>query len=42
VAICTDLDVFADGSWTVAVMSNYDAPMCGTIKESITAMLAAN
>jgi D-alanyl-D-alanine carboxypeptidase len=42
VAICTDLDTFADGSWTVVVMSNYDAPMCGTIKESITAMLAAN
>jgi CubicO group peptidase (beta-lactamase class C family) len=41
-AICTDLDVFADGGWTVVVMSNYDAPLCGTIKESITAMLAAN
>jgi CubicO group peptidase (beta-lactamase class C family) len=42
VAICTDLDVFADGGWTVVVMSNYDAPLCGTLKESITAMLAAN
>jgi D-alanyl-D-alanine carboxypeptidase len=42
VAICTDLDVFADGSWTVVVMSNYDAPLCGTIKQSITAMLAVN
>jgi CubicO group peptidase (beta-lactamase class C family) len=41
-AICTDLDVFADGSWTVVVMSNYDAPICGRIKESITAMLAVN
>ena len=42
VAICTDLDIFADGSWTVVVMSNYDAPMCGIVKESITAMLAVN
>ncbi|HEX2209343.1 MAG TPA: serine hydrolase domain-containing protein [Longimicrobium sp.] len=42
VAICNEMDIFADGGWTVVVMSNYDAPMCGTIKESITAMLAAN
>ena len=42
VAICNDLDVFADGTYTVAVMSNYDAPMCTKLKESITAMLAVN
>jgi CubicO group peptidase (beta-lactamase class C family) len=42
VAICNDIDVFADGSWTVVVMSNYDAPMCSTLKQSITAMLAVN
>ncbi|HVH12003.1 MAG TPA: serine hydrolase domain-containing protein, partial [Longimicrobium sp.] len=42
VAMCNDMDVFADGSWTVIVMSNYDAPFCATIKESITATLAAN
>lgn len=42
VAICTDLDVFADGGWTVVVMSNYDAPLCGTVKQSITEMLAVN
>jgi CubicO group peptidase (beta-lactamase class C family) len=42
VAICNDIDIFADGSWTVVVMSNYDAPFCGQIKESITAMLTAN
>lgn len=41
-AICNDLDIFADGTYTVVVMSNYDAPFCGTLKESITAMLAAN
>ncbi|HYR10748.1 MAG TPA: serine hydrolase domain-containing protein, partial [Longimicrobium sp.] len=42
VAICNDIDVFGDGSWTVVVMSNYDAPMCTTLKQSITAMLAVN
>jgi D-alanyl-D-alanine carboxypeptidase len=42
VAICNDMDVFADGTYTVVVMSNYDAPFCGTLKESITALLAAN
>lgn len=42
VAICDDLDIFAEGSWTVVVMSNYDAPLCGTIKASITEMLAVN
>jgi CubicO group peptidase (beta-lactamase class C family) len=42
VAICNDIDVFADGSWTVVVMSNYDAPMCATLKQSITDMLAVN
>ena len=42
VAICNDLDVFADGSYTVIVMSNYDAPFCATIKRSITDMLAVN
>ncbi|HEX6371625.1 MAG TPA: serine hydrolase domain-containing protein [Longimicrobium sp.] len=42
VAICNDIDVFADGSWTVVVMSNYDAPMCATLKSSITEMLAVN
>lgn len=41
VAICNDVDVFADGSYTVVVMSNYDAPFCATLKQSITAMLAA-
>lgn len=41
-AICNDLDVLADGTWTVVVMSNYDAPFCSTLKESITAMLAVN
>jgi CubicO group peptidase (beta-lactamase class C family) len=42
VAICNDIDVFADGSWTVVVMSNYDAPMCATLKAAITDMLAVN
>ena len=42
VAMCNDLDVFADGTYTVVVMSNYDAPFCATIKQSITEMLAAN
>ncbi|HEX6911184.1 MAG TPA: serine hydrolase domain-containing protein [Longimicrobium sp.] len=42
VAICNDLDVFADGSYTVVVMSNYDAPFCGTLKAAITEMLAVN
>lgn len=42
VAICNDIDIFADGSWTVVVMSNYDAPFCSTLKESITGMLAVN
>jgi D-alanyl-D-alanine carboxypeptidase len=42
VAMCNDLDVFADGSYTVIVMSNYDAPFCATVKQSITEMLAAN
>lgn len=42
VAICNDIDMFADGSWTVVVMSNYDAPMCATLKQSITDMLAVN
>lgn len=41
-AICTDLDVFADGTYTVVVMSNYDAPFCSTIKEAITGTLAVN
>jgi CubicO group peptidase (beta-lactamase class C family) len=42
VAICNDIDVFADGSWTVVVMSNYDAPLCSTLKVAITEMLAVN
>jgi CubicO group peptidase (beta-lactamase class C family) len=42
VAICNDIDMFADGSWTVVVMSNYDAPFCSTLKQSITEMLAVN
>jgi D-alanyl-D-alanine carboxypeptidase len=42
VAICNDIDVFADGSWTVVVMSNYDGPFCSILKESITGMLAVN
>jgi CubicO group peptidase (beta-lactamase class C family) len=42
VAICNDIDVFADGSWTVVVMSNYDAPLCATLKTAITEMLAVN
>lgn len=42
VAICNDLDVFADGTYTVIVMSNYDAPFCATLKRSITEMLAVN
>lgn len=42
VAICNDIDVFADGSWTVVVMSNYDAPFCSTLKASISEMLAVN
>jgi CubicO group peptidase (beta-lactamase class C family) len=42
VAICNDIDVFADGSWTVVVMSNYDAPFCSTLKAAITEMLAVN
>lgn len=42
VAICNDIDIFADGTYTVAVMSNYDAPLCSEIKSAITAMLAAN
>lgn len=42
VAICNDIDMFADGSWTVVVMSNYDAPFCATLKTSITEMLAVN
>ena len=42
VAICNDIDIFADGSWTVVVMSNYDAPVCQTLKQSITDMLAVN
>lgn len=42
VAICTDMDVFADGTYTVVVMSNYDAPACGNVKQSITDMLAVN
>lgn len=41
-AICTDLDVFADGTYSVVVMTNYDAPFCTTVKEAITAMLAMN
>lgn len=42
VAICNDIDIFADGTYTVVVMSNYDAPFCTTLKQSITAMLAVN
>jgi CubicO group peptidase (beta-lactamase class C family) len=42
VGICNDLDVFADGTYTVVVMSNYDAPFCGTLKAAITEMLAVN
>jgi CubicO group peptidase (beta-lactamase class C family) len=42
VAICNDIDIFGDGSWTVVVMSNYDAPLCSTLKASITEMLAVN
>ena len=41
-AICNDLDIFADGTYTVAVMSNHDAPMCSDIKVAITNLLAAN
>lgn len=39
VAICNDTDFFADGGWSVVVMSNYDAPFCGELKEAITEML---
>jgi CubicO group peptidase (beta-lactamase class C family) len=42
VAMCNDIDVFADGSYTVVVMSNYDAPFCATVKQAITDMLAVN
>lgn len=42
VAICNDIDIFADASWTVVVMSNYDAPLCSTLKQSITDLLAVN
>jgi CubicO group peptidase (beta-lactamase class C family) len=42
VAICNDMDLFADGTWTVIVMSNYDAPFCGELKAAITEMLAVN
>ncbi|HEX6039402.1 serine hydrolase domain-containing protein [Longimicrobium sp.] len=42
VAICNDIDVFADGSYTVVVMSNYDAPFCAELKKAITDMLAVN
>ena len=42
IAICNDLNVFADGTYTVVVMSNYDAPFCATIKDAITEMLAVN
>lgn len=42
VAMCNDMDIFADGSYTVVVMSNYDAPFCGTLKTAITEMLAVN
>ncbi len=42
VAICNDMDVFADGTWTVVVMSNVDAPFCGELKAAITEMLAVN
>ena len=38
--ICNDVDVFADGSWTVVVATNFDAPFCGTLKAEISAMLA--
>lgn len=42
VAICNDMDVFADSSYTVVVMSNYDAPFCAEIKKAISEMLAVN
>ena len=42
VAMCNDMDVFADGTYTVVVMSNYDAPFCATVKDAITQMLALN
>jgi hypothetical protein len=40
--MCNDIDVFGDGSWTVVVMSNYDAPMCSVLKASVSEMLAVN
>ena len=42
VAICNDIDVFADGTYTVVVMSNYDAPVCSVVKQAITDLLAVN
>ncbi|HEX8390978.1 MAG TPA: serine hydrolase domain-containing protein [Longimicrobium sp.] len=39
VAICDQSDYFADGSWTVIVLSNYDAPFCADLKDEIVDVL---
>ena len=40
--LCNDMSMFLDGSWTVVVLTNYDAPFCATVKQGIVEVLARN
>lgn len=40
--LCNDMSMFLDGSYTVIVLTNYDAPFCATVKGEIVEMLARN
>lgn len=40
--LCNDMSIFLDGTYTVIVLTNYDAPFCATIKQQIVDMLAHN
>ncbi|HEX2204704.1 MAG TPA: serine hydrolase domain-containing protein [Longimicrobium sp.] len=41
-ALCNDMDFFLDGSYTVIVLTNYDAPFCAEVKDALLALVAAN
>jgi D-alanyl-D-alanine carboxypeptidase len=40
--LCNDMSFFLDGTYTVIVLTNYDAPFCATVKQEIVEMLARN
>lgn len=40
--LCNDMSIFLDGTYTVIVLTNYDAPFCATVKQEIVEMLARN